>query len=374
MSTYIINYSDPTKAPIEVSPNTVNTSTSIFFIGKNSIGYGELIAENFLHLLENFSSSTMPANPVEGQLWYDTTNPGGKILKVSTGAGNNWKPVSNTFIQETAPSTPADGDIWIDKSVSTWNFKVYQTDRWVSIGPAVSELFANTATISSSLSATGTVSLVGSVNISGTTNIAGTITLNGAASITGAATVTSITPAIDNSYSIGDPTARFSNIYGTNLYGEVNSISDARDKANVRNTILGLNFINALRPVDFNWDYRSDYKQIVEEKQITTVKRIDDITGKTVSDQVETKTVKLISSPKDGSKTQTKYHHGIIAQELAETSSKIGLEFGGYKIDEHGSFSVNYSELIAPMIKSIQELSQEVQRLNSIIDQQVGKI
>ena len=41
------------------------------FIGKGYAGYGEVIAENFLHLLENFSIPQHQPNLYQGQLWYD---------------------------------------------------------------------------------------------------------------------------------------------------------------------------------------------------------------------------------------------------------------------------------------------------------------
>ena len=39
-------------------------------------------------------------------------------------------------------------------------------------------------------------------------------------------------------------------------YGAVQSRSDARDKAEIRDTVLGLDFINAIRPVDYKLDMR----------------------------------------------------------------------------------------------------------------------
>ena len=40
--------------------------------------------------------------------------------------------------------------------------------------------------------------------------------------------------------------------------------SDARDKADIRDTRLGLDFIRALRPVDFRWNLRDDYSSVSE--------------------------------------------------------------------------------------------------------------
>ncbi len=71
---YTVDYSDSAKTAIVVNDGTVDTSTSLGLIGKNYTNFGELLNEDLLHLLENFSDSNAPSNPTEGQLWYDTGN------------------------------------------------------------------------------------------------------------------------------------------------------------------------------------------------------------------------------------------------------------------------------------------------------------
>jgi len=81
-------------ATYTVNDNTENsTSTSLIFIGKNYVGYGLALNENFLYLLENFSNTVgmYPANPVPGQLFWDNTNKymhvyDGTVWKVIYGA------------------------------------------------------------------------------------------------------------------------------------------------------------------------------------------------------------------------------------------------------------------------------------------------
>ena len=71
---YTINYTDITnKGSIAIEDNTTDTSTSLQIPGRFTTDYGALIGQNFLQLLENFSNSSAPARPVEGQLWYDTS-------------------------------------------------------------------------------------------------------------------------------------------------------------------------------------------------------------------------------------------------------------------------------------------------------------
>lgn len=59
------------------------TSTSLSLIGKNYPGYGEFLNENFVHLMENFASTTQPSPALEGQIWYDTSS---RTLKVYNGS------------------------------------------------------------------------------------------------------------------------------------------------------------------------------------------------------------------------------------------------------------------------------------------------
>lgn len=121
----------------------------------------------------------------------------------------------------------------------------------------------------------------------------------------------------------------------TYAYGAVQDRSDMRDKADVRDTVLGLEFIEKLRPVDFKWDFRDDYEA---------------------------------GSNRDGSKKRGRYHHGLIAQEVQKVIGDSGVDFGGFQ--DHtlngGSdvLTIGYGELIAPLIKAVQELSAKVDELS----------
>ena len=53
---YTIPYTDEAnKGVITIEDNTINQETSIKLPGRNTTAYGTVIAENFLHLLENFA-------------------------------------------------------------------------------------------------------------------------------------------------------------------------------------------------------------------------------------------------------------------------------------------------------------------------------
>ena len=58
-----------------IADGTINTtSTSLALPGRNYAGYGQSQDTNFVHVTENFADTTPPANPLRGQLWYNTNN------------------------------------------------------------------------------------------------------------------------------------------------------------------------------------------------------------------------------------------------------------------------------------------------------------
>lgn len=100
----------------------VNTSTSLKLLGKNFAGYGEIVAENFVHMMEHFSATTAPANPIAGQLWFNT---GTNRISVYDIQGN-WKELSQLVAQilEPTANTRRVGDFWwksSTKQLSIWD-------------------------------------------------------------------------------------------------------------------------------------------------------------------------------------------------------------------------------------------------------------
>lgn len=133
---YTIKFTDFTnKGSITVNDSTINRSTSIGFPGRNQKGYGTTIAENFLHLLENFANSTPPDNPVEGQLWYDTSL---KVEELKVYDGTNWKASGSLKKGSSAPDVDKSvlGDVWVDTTKQ--QLSLFNGSSWVLVGPTFS--------------------------------------------------------------------------------------------------------------------------------------------------------------------------------------------------------------------------------------------
>lgn len=130
-----------------------------------------------------------------------------------------------------------------------------------------------------------------------------------------------IAPGTDNSSSLGDGSLRFTAVYATN--GTVQT-SDRREKTDIQPADLGLDFILKLQPVSFRWK----------------------------------------SGPDTG------LHYGLIAQDTEQAIAQSRTEAGREPASESpgavvwrdpktGRYGLRYTELLAPVIKALQELSFE---------------
>ena len=119
-----------------VNDATVDLTTNLTFVGRNYSGYGEIVNENLLKLLENFSNTdgNAPSKPIQGQVWFNSTT---RQLNVSYD-GKSFKGIASLRVQSSTPSTNASstGDIWWDSGSS--QLKVFDGTAYQLIGPPTS--------------------------------------------------------------------------------------------------------------------------------------------------------------------------------------------------------------------------------------------
>lgn len=94
---------NPLKPRFVINPNEIDgpgnssASTPLQLPGRYTVNYGEIFAENLIHILENFASPNEPQNPTGGMLWFDTSATGEDedfgILKVRNKQNSGWLPV-----------------------------------------------------------------------------------------------------------------------------------------------------------------------------------------------------------------------------------------------------------------------------------------
>ena len=102
-----------------IADGTINTtSTSLGLPGRNYAGYGSYLDTNFVHMMENFASTTPPANPLMGQLWFDTNS---SVLKVCP-ADNTTNPSSWLSLTATSSGgTTTFGQVTVTGNLSANN-------------------------------------------------------------------------------------------------------------------------------------------------------------------------------------------------------------------------------------------------------------
>jgi hypothetical protein len=134
---YEVNKSDGSVLVNLIDGEIDTTTTSLNLLGKNYLGYGELIAENFVHMLENFASISEPISSVPGQLWFST----GENRLAVRDTDENWKTIAQLVARNIRPiETARLGDFWYDTANKA--LKIYTGDLtlpgsnagWVNVG------------------------------------------------------------------------------------------------------------------------------------------------------------------------------------------------------------------------------------------------
>lgn len=159
----------------------------------------------------------------------------------------------------------------------------------------------------------------------------------------------SIVPVTNNGYYCGYTGNVWAGIYSQTALVVV---SDAREKTDIENCDLGLNFINNLRPVT--------YKSKIGHNIITNIEKpISDVTGIKPDPEIV-----VTSIP------GARRHYGLIAQEVKSVIGNLDCAFwvSADVTDPEAAQSLRYEELIAPLIKAVQELSAQ----NTALEQRIS--
>ena len=124
---YTINKTDGSVVAT-ITDGTIDNSTSLTLFGKSYSGFGELLNENLLKLLENSASTAQPTAPMTGELFFDTTTAQLKVYD-----GTSFKPTGGAKSQATAPVTASAGDFYHDTDDDQIYF--YTGSAWTLLGP-----------------------------------------------------------------------------------------------------------------------------------------------------------------------------------------------------------------------------------------------
>lgn len=107
-----------------IPDGTINTtSTSLGLPGRNYAGYGQALDTNFVHLTENFADSTVPPNPIRGQLWCDTSG-SSVVMKVCPADGTTNAAAWLTLAATSSGGTTSFGNVTVTGNIAADNMNV----------------------------------------------------------------------------------------------------------------------------------------------------------------------------------------------------------------------------------------------------------
>jgi hypothetical protein len=164
-----------------------------------------------------------------------------------------------------------------------------------------------------------------------------------------------ITGSLNNATAIGGFTivdasdkVRIGNAAVTVVEGPVfYTVSDGRFKTNVRSEdVVGLDFIQRLRPVVYNFDTRAltDHwtQNMNAEQRATHLNR-------------------------DFGPSTAIRQSGFIAQEVEQAAKEAGYNFNGVHVpvDANDNYSVSYSQFVVPLVKAVQEQQAQIADLQA---------
>lgn len=136
---YTITKTDGAVLTTIIDGTVDNTSSSLTLLGRNYSNYGQYMANDLVWLLENFSNTTAPLNPMTGQLWWNNSI---NLLQIFNGTG--WKSVSAATANSIVPATTTVGDQWwdsVNQQLYTYNGTTpYNIAGWILIGPTYSSV------------------------------------------------------------------------------------------------------------------------------------------------------------------------------------------------------------------------------------------
>lgn len=138
-------------------------------------------------------------------------------------------------------------------------------------------------------------------------------------------------------------------------YTSWTNISDGRIKKNIQSNVPGLEFIMKLKPVTYNVNIDAVHKIVMADMPES------DLKSKISSIEREVKEAK-----------ERRIYTGFIAQDVEKAAKSLGYDFSGVDAakNDNDLYGLRYSEFVVPLVKSVQELSEQ----NASLKDQVEKL
>lgn len=151
-----------------------------------------------------------------------------------------------------------------------------------------------------------------------------------------------------------DNTVVLGNVAQSNIraYGNLSSVSDGRFKKNIRENVMGLDFIMGLRPVTYQFDAH----------------QLDNSLRKSMK---KNKDVNMTNYHTALTQKSNETFTGFIAQEVEDIMTKKGFNFSGLVKPKNSNdhYGLRYAEFVVPLVKAVQEQQTQIEAQEQVIAQ-----
>lgn len=164
-----------------IADGTINTSsTSLGLPGRNYAGYGQSLDTNFVHMMENFADTNPPANPLMGQLWYNTN---ANTLCVCPADGTSNANAWLTLAQSGGSGTTTFGSVTVTGNLQANNITALSNlsasnGSFTTISVSSSANIANSTTANANVTSTLTAATITTGDVANAGTLTGVWTVN----------------------------------------------------------------------------------------------------------------------------------------------------------------------------------------------------
>ena len=138
-------------------------------------------------------------------------------------------------------------------------------------------------------------------------------------------------------------------------YAGWTTFSDGRANRNTGTDVPGLAFINRLQPVTYNLNLDAiDGLLHIDKTKIPGEEWLPELVE--INRKAKEAKEKVVQT-------------GFIAQDVEAIAKSIGYDFSGVDVDETGIYGLRYAEFVVPLVKAVQELSAQNERLQAQINE-----
>jgi hypothetical protein len=171
--------------------------------------------------------------------------------------------------------------------------------------------------------------------------------------------------------------ARFGNTATNSIGGFANwtNFSDGRYKKNMKEDVVGLDFIMALRPLTYNLDVAGIQAHLNTGSR-GAIRPVADARGRKIPSTTDRRAAIDPHMQQAMAQRESEVLSGFSAQEVEKAAQAAGYAFSGVDKPKNDNdfYGLRYGDFVVPLVKAVQEQQQMIRDLQKKFDQQAAQL